>query len=198
MRYGKEHKTESRARIVSSAAQQIRANGPDKVAVADLMASAGLTHGGFYAHFTSKDALVAEAVDAMFIDAQRQTQAIGDALANPAGDIRVAFRAYLESYLSPRHRDGAERGCPLPSLAADMARGVGAANARFASGLKRLTSRIEAALERLHVAEAGAEANALVAQMVGAVALARAIGTGEQSDAMLRDTLTILVARYGL
>lgn len=194
MRYGQDHKAESRSRILDAAAQQIRAKGPEKVAVTDVMASAGLTHGGFYAHFPSKKALVAEAVDAMFAEGQRRT----NALADPATDIRAALRAHLTSYLSPEHRDGVERGCPLPSLAADIARGAGAAAPRFAAGLQRLTSRIEAALDRIGVPVPDAEANAVVAQMVGAVGLARAVGKGPQSDAILRDTLMNLLARYGL
>jgi TetR/AcrR family transcriptional repressor of nem operon len=198
MRYGLDHKAETRSRILDAAARQIRIKGPEKVAVTDVMASAGLTHGGFYAHFPSKKALVADAVDAMFAEGQRRTKALGDALADPATDIRAALRTHLTSYLSPEHRDGLERGCPLPSLAADIARGAGAAAPRFAAGLQRLTSRMEAALDRIGVAAPDAEANAVVAQMVGAVGLARAIGKGAQSDAILRDTLMNLLARYGL
>lgn len=127
MRYSSEHKAETRSRIVSLAAQQIRLKGPAQVAVTEVMASAGLTHGGFYAHFPSKDALVAEAVEAMFADAQSRTPALDDALADETTDVLGAFRTYLASYLSPAHRDGPERGCPLPALSTDMARTPGAA-----------------------------------------------------------------------
>lgn len=198
MRYGSDHKAETRARIVSLAARQIRLRGPAKVAVAQVMAGAGLTHGGFYAHFASKDALVAEAIDAMFADARSRTPTLDQALADEAADLRGALRSYLGSYLSPAHRDGPERGCPLPALSADMARTPGAARARFTRGLDTLHSRIEAALTRIGADDPRGEANAVLAQMVGAVGLARALGKGEQSDALLRDTLTSLLARLGL
>ncbi len=198
MRYGSEHKAETRARVVKSAAREIRMKGPDKVAVADVMASAGLTHGGFYAHFVSKEALVAEAIDGMFADGLRRNPSLAEAAASEGADCRSAFRAYLESYLSPQHRDRPERGCPLPSLAADMARNSGEARDRFALGLGRMTARVEAALAPMGVEDAGCEARAIVAQMVGAVGLARAVGKGEQSDAILRDTLASLTSRLGL
>ncbi len=198
MRYGSEHKAETRARVVKSAAREIRMKGPDKVAVADVMASAGLTHGGFYAHFASKEALVAEAIDGMFADGLRRNPSLAEAAASEGADCRSAFRAYLASYLSPEHRDRPERGCPLPSLAADMARNSGEARNRFALGLGRMTTRVEAALAPMGVEDAACEARAIVAQMVGAVGLARAVGEGEQSDAILRDTLASLTSRLGL
>jgi TetR/AcrR family transcriptional regulator, transcriptional repressor for nem operon len=198
VRYGSEHKAETRSRILKAAAREFRLKGPDKVAVADLMASAGLTHGGFYAHFASKDVLVAEAVDAMFADGQRRNPAPDAALADETADRQSALRAYLASYLSPEHRDRPDRGCPLPALSADIARNAGAAQARFALGLDRMTSSTAAALTRIGVADPGREASAAVAQMVGAVALARAVGKGAQSDAILRDTLASLSARLGL
>ncbi len=198
MRYGSEHKAETRARVVKSAAREIRMKGPDKMAVVDVMAKAGLTHGGFYAHFASKEALVAEAIEGMFADGQRRNPALGEALASDGADRRSAFRAYLESYLSAEHRDRPEFGCPLPSLATDMARNSGAARERFALGLDRLTARIEAALTPMGVVDPAAEARAVVSQMVGAVGLARAVGQGDQSDAILRDTLASLTSRFGL
>lgn len=198
MRYGADHKAESRDRIVQAAARRIRAKGPDGVAVADVMAGAGLTHGAFYAHFGSKEALVAEALDRMFIDAPQTSSALDLALADPAADVRAELRAFLERYLSPEHRDRPELGCPLPALAGDMARDEGHARAKFVSGLGRMTARTEAALARLGHCEAAAAASALVAQIVGAVALARAVGKGAQSDAILRDNLQSIKRNLGL
>lgn len=198
MRYRGEHKAETRENILRSAAREIRMKGPDNVAVAAVMAGAGLTHGGFYAHFKSKEGLVAEAIDTMFADAHRRNPALSEALADPDADMSAALRQYLTSYLSPAHRDTPGGGCPLPSLAADIARGPGAARERFASGLDRLNARIEFALARLDVADPRAEAAAVVTQMVGAVGLARAIGAGPQSDAILHDSLADLLQRLGL
>ncbi len=198
MRYDSGHKAETRSRVVKVAAREIRLKGPDKVAVADVMASAGLTHGGFYAHFTSKDALVAEAIDAMFADGKRQTSAFNDGLGVKAGNFQGAFRNFLASYLSTEHRDQPDRGCPLPSLAADMPRNAGAAQERYAIGLEQLTAKVETALTRIGERDAACEANAVVAQLVGAVGLARAVGKGAQSDDILRDTLASLSSRLGL
>lgn len=198
MRYGREHKAQSRIRIVQSAAREIRIKGPEKVGVAEVMASAGLTHGAFYAHFPSKDVLVAEAIDAMFSETRRSTQALDHALADKDADLRAAFKAFVSSYLSTDHRDAPERGCPLPCLSADMARAQGAASARFTDGVERLSGRIGTVLERLGVAEPGAEANAVLAQMAGAIGLARAVGSAALSDSILRDTSSAIFARFGL
>jgi TetR/AcrR family transcriptional regulator, transcriptional repressor for nem operon len=198
MRYGSEHKAETRARVVKSAAREIRLKGPEKVSVADVMSSAGLTHGGFYAHFSSKEKLIAEAIDAMFADAQHRNPALDETTVDKSADPRPALRKFLESYVSPEHRDGPERGCPLPALATDMARNSGAARTRFAIGLDKMTSRIEAALVSINNDDPSAEAKAAVAQVVGAVALARAVGKGAQSDAILRDTLASLTKRLGI
>lgn len=198
MRYGTEHKANSRQRILQAASQQVRRQGPGKVAVAEVMSAAGLTHGAFYAHFASKEALVAEAVDTMFGDAQRRVGGLAEALADDAGDVRAALRDHLASYLSPRHRDEPERGCPLPALSAEMARSNGQARATFVQGLERMTARIDAALARIGRDEPAADARTVVAQMVGAVTLARAVGSGAQSDAILRDNFASLVAKLDL
>ncbi|MBK7161979.1 MAG: TetR/AcrR family transcriptional regulator [Sphingomonadales bacterium] len=195
MRYGSEHKAETRARVVKSAAREIRLKGPEKVSVADVMSSAGLTHGGFYAHFSSKESLVAVAIDAMFNDTKHRNPAFDGVLVDKSADPRPALRKFLETYISPEHRDAPGRGCPLPALAADMARNSGAARERFANGLENVTSRIEAALARIDNENPSGEAKAIVSQMVGAVALARAVGKGAQSDAILRDTLASLTKR---
>ncbi|RDV01438.1 TetR/AcrR family transcriptional regulator [Sphingorhabdus pulchriflava] len=198
MRYGSEHKAETRARVVKSAAREIRLRGPEKVSVADVMGSAGLTHGGFYAHFASKEALIAEAIDVMFTDMQHRSPAFDGALASELADPRPALRTFLEAYISPEHRDRPERGCPLPALASDLARNSDTARVRFAAGLAKLTSRIEAVLIRIDNDDPSGEARAAVSQMVGAVALARAVGEGAQSDAILHDTLASLTKRLDI
>ena len=192
MRYSGDHKAETRKRVLKEAAREIRAKGPANVAVAGVMARAGLTHGGFYAHFSSKDALVGEAIGTMFEDARDRADAIA------AGDPRAALRGYLDFYVSAAHRDSRERGCPLPALSGDLARGGATPRARFGVGVAGLTARLAEALGRLGVVDAAAEASAMLAQMVGAVALARAVEDAAQSDAILADTHAALVARYGL
>ena len=198
MRYGPEHKAQSREKILRAAARELRAKGPDRLGVADVMRSAGLTHGGFYAHFASKDALIAEALEAMFAEAAASSRRLDAVLADPQADVRPALRGFLAAYLSPAHRDGPQRGCPLPALAGDIARGDAAARDRFARGLARTGARIAAALRRLGDRDSDVGARAVTAQIVGAVALARALGRGAESDAILRDTLEALLERFGL
>ncbi|WP_428628131.1 TetR/AcrR family transcriptional regulator [Sphingopyxis sp.] len=193
MRYSSEHKAETRERVLKEAAKEIRAKGPDNVAVSGIMARVGLTHGGFYAHFASKDALVKEAIGTMFADARKRTERI-----DANGDPRAVLRAYVDFYLSPAHRDSRDRGCPLPTLSGDFARSQPATRTRFGEGVVGIASRLAAPLQALGHADAEAESRVLVAQLVGAVALARAVGDSELSDAMLADTHASIVVRYGL
>ncbi len=192
MRYSGDHKAQTRKRVLKEAAREIRAKGPDNVAVAGVMARAGLTHGGFYAHFPSKDALIGEAIGTMFDDARGRTATMD------SDEPRTALRAYVDFYLSTAHRDSRERGCPLPALSGDLARSGPAARSRFGTGVAALTARLARALEGLGVAHPAAEASSMLAQMVGAVALSRAVDDAPQSDAILTDNHAALVARYGL
>lgn len=193
MRYSSGHKAETRERVLKEAAKEIRAKGPDNVGVAGVMARAGLTHGGFYAHFASKDALVKEAIGTMFADARARTERI-----DTNGDPRAVLRAYVDFYLSPAHRDSRDRGCPLPTLSGDFARSKADTRERFGAGVEGIASRLAAPLAKLGYADAKAESHALLAQLVGGVALARAVGDPALSDALLVDTHASIVARYGL
>ena len=192
MRYSGDHKAETRKRVLKEAAREIRAKGPDNVAVAGIMARVGLTHGGFYAHFPSKDALIGEAIGTMFDDARGRTATMD------SDDPRTALRGYVDFYLSAAHRDSRERGCPLPALSGDLARSSTAARSRFGTGVAALTTKLTHALERLGVPHPAVEASSMLAQMVGAVALSRAVDDAAQSDAILNDTRAALIARYGL
>lgn len=194
MRYSGEHKQQTRERVVREAAREIRAKGPAGVAVAGVMARAGLTHGGFYAHFASRDALIEEAIDAMFADARRMNGAMVDRATSP----NEALRLYVENYLSPRHRDGRERGCPLPSLSADLARLEPASRERFGKGVAGLTERVTAMLTAIGVASPEAQAASMLAEMVGALALSRAVADSDQSDAILTRSREAILARFDL
>lgn len=193
MRYSSGHKAETRDRVLKEAAKEIRAKGPDNVAVSGIMGRAGLTHGGFYAHFASKDALVKEAIGTMFADARKRTERI-----DAAGDPQQVLRAYVDFYLSPAHRDSRDRGCPLPTLSGDFARSQPATRERFGAGVEGIAARLAAPLEQLGYSQPAAEAHALLAQLVGGVALARAVGDPALSDALLADTHGSILIRYGL
>src|SRR5262249_11504925 len=153
------------------------------VGVAEVMRDAGLTHGGFYAHFESKDDLVASAIDQMF----EQSRARFHSEVKDYPPAR-ALAAYVDFYLSPVHRDARGVGCPIPALAGDLPRLDRAARARFAQGVEALTRLIAERIEQLGHAEPQAVARSVVAEMAGALSLARAEPDEQKSNATLEDS----------
>ena len=117
MRYPPEHKAEIRQKIVKDASRRVRTQGLSGAAVASVMQDAGLTHGGFYKHFTSKDELLLESLSSGFAE-------IADSLTEAAKRARpgTAWKAIVKFYLSAEHCDHAEAGCPLAALAPELAR----------------------------------------------------------------------------
>jgi TetR/AcrR family transcriptional repressor of nem operon len=162
------HKERTRTRILDEAAQALRAHGTDGVSVAGLMKRAGLTHGGFYAHFTSRDDLVAHAVDRMFQDsAQVLDHFLGD---EPDAQ---GLDALIDFYLSERSLANREQACPIPGLTGEAHRMPPAARARFEQGIRDFRSAIARALKAIGHRDPEALAISLFAEMVGAMALAR-------------------------
>ncbi len=193
MRYDSEHKERTRQRVLSEAAAAIRAVGPDGIGVAGLMAKAGLTHGAFYAHFESKDDLVAQAVAHMFDESYQRFLARTE---HP--DPAIAIERFIDSYLSTRHRDHPDHGCPLPSLSGELARLPGPARANFTAGLHRLTRSMAKRIVELGRSDADPLASSIVAEMVGALALSRAVAKPSESDALLEASRRSIKARIGL
>jgi TetR/AcrR family transcriptional repressor of nem operon len=193
MRYDSEHRQRTRERIVREAAVAIRKHGPDRIGIAGLMAKAGLTHGGFYAHFKSKDELVAEAISHMFDDRYAVFR-------KSMEDVEPArgLAAYVDRYLTVRHRDQPQRGCPLPSLTGDLARMPTAARKRFEEGTRRLTDSIADALRAMKRPHPEALAASVLSEMVGAMAIARAVSNNERSEQILEATRDSIKARIGL
>ena len=193
MRYDSEHKERTRARVLKEAAKAIRAEGPHRVGVAAMMAKAGLTHGGFYAHFASKDDLVVAAMSRMFDEASAKFDRL-TAGKPPA----AALRAYIDFYLSRQHRDARDTGCPLPSLSADLPRLGVAARRQFAAGLAGLTARVEGLLSALGWPDAEMLASSALAEMAGALSMARGVADPKQSDVILKASRNALKLRFGL
>jgi TetR/AcrR family transcriptional repressor of nem operon len=192
MRYDAEHKQKTREKVLEAAAEAIRAEGPHKLGVAGVMAKAGLTHGGFYAHFQSKEDLVAQAIDHMFARSQLNRIDRDEALA-PAEKL-VAF---IDHYLSQGHRDS-PIGCPLPALAADAQRVTPEVRAAYAKGMAGMTGRIADLLRDLGRAEPDDLATSTVAEMVGGLMLARAEPDRDRSDLMLERSKHVLKQRLNL
>ncbi|MGA0600176.1 TetR/AcrR family transcriptional regulator [Caulobacter sp. KR2-114] len=193
MRYDAEHKQKTRERVLKEAAKAIRAQGPHKVGVAEVMAKAGLTHGGFYAHFASKDDFIAAAIGQMFVEGQeRLSQALDK------GSPREALESYIDFYLSPAHRDSRSSGCPLPFLSTDAPRLAAPSRERFALGVERLTAGLAGPLAALGHPDAFEEAGSVLSEMVGAVTLARAEPDPTKSDFILARSRASIRRRLGL
>ena len=177
MRYSSEHKAQTRARIVSKAAVRLRQSGLQGVAIADLMKQAGLTHGGFYAHFRSRDALIGEAmIFAMDGITQRWRKRADLA---PKGK---KFDAVVNGYLTAQHRDDIGNGCVLPALGAEIARANAKTRKAFAARLEDMVTVIIEARGVRPTKAARAQALGAICTMMGAMVLARATGGALSSD----------------
>lgn len=193
MRYASAHKQMTRIRVLDAAAKALRASGPDRIGVAGVMADAGLTHGGFYAHFDSKDQLVAAAIAHMF---ERSGADLRDQLTDcgPAEGLL----AYVDLYLSRGHRDSRTSGCPIAALASDLPRLDGTARAEFAQGVAHLTKSIAELLAAIGRKHPEALARSVIAELVGALSLARVEPQANRSDAILEASRKQIKARLGL
>jgi TetR/AcrR family transcriptional repressor of nem operon len=175
------------------AAEAIRQFGPDRIGVAGLMAKAGLTVGGFYAHFKSKDDLIAQAIPHMFEDRAEVLQDCKSGV-GPA----QALRSFVDVYLSTQHRDRRERGCPLPALSGDLPRMPAAARKRFEAGVRRMTDSIADLLKQIGQPAPDELAASIVSEMVGAIVLARAVPSAELSARILEGARDQIKRRAGL
>lgn len=168
MRYTPQHKQQTRERILKAAARQFREKGFAGAGVSSVMKEADLTHGGFYAHFKSKDDLVAEVIRDGFDQVSERFEAAIDHLPDAEW-----LRAWVWRYLSAEHRAHTAEGCPMPALAAEIGRSGPNARAAFTElafqRLDKVTSRIDAPKE-----EGVRRALAAVSQMAGALMLSRA------------------------
>ena len=180
----------SHDRIVTAAARAIRRGGFEGVGVADIMKEAGLTHGGFYAHFDSRNAMLAEAmVRAGQESATRLTQGMALRKSRGASDLR----ALVEAYLSDRHLEDIEAGCPVAALACEVPRQSHEVQEAAAQRVHGLLAIVDRALPP----DAPADSAALLAsQLVGALLLARALGNKARGQALLKATRRSLLAQY--
>lgn len=184
------HKIKTRARILEEAALAIRTHGVHGVSVAELMKRAGLTHGGFYAHFESRDDLVAHAIDRMFED---NAAMAAHHLENGAG-----LGAMIDYYLSDSAYRNIATGCPIPSLASEVSRMPLAVRDHFESGINRFRDSIAASLSLHDDMERSALANSILAELVGAMTLARAMPEEATALTYLAASKARLKARLGL
>ena len=180
MRYSKEHKQETHARIVRKASVRLREKGAHGIGVADLMKEAGLTHGGFYAHFDSREALLIEAF-AYAMD--RSMEYWRKTTAETSPEKRLAL--IVDSYLNTSHRDDPGRGCAVPTLGAEIARESPKARKAFAAKLEQMIDMIADQIVDVPRKTARKQATSVLATMMGTIVMARIAGNGELSDEIL-------------
>lgn len=171
MRYDEGHKDRARQRIVEAAAARFRRDGLGSVGLAKLMGDAGLTHGAFYGHFRSKDALVQAVL--------RETKA--DLRQSTASEGEPGLRGIVNRYLSKHHRDHPEVGCPAAALSPEIGRASRGIQRAYTEQLRGILGRIEAALPRPD----RQTAQVVFAVMLGSLQMARATDDEALSDQML-------------
>lgn len=178
-RYTKEHKEATRRRIIETAARRFKKDGIDGSGIATLMGDAGLTNGAFYAHFDSKDDLVATVV--------------GDELSRQATNFaelppgRAGLEAFVSWYLSRDHRDHRDTGCPSAALLDEIGRCDKDAKQAYTKGAKAILDEICARLAPHDPASARGTALALYAMMIGTMQLARAVSDPKLSSVVLEE-----------
>lgn len=176
-RYGSEHKEATRRRIVETAGRRLKRDGIDGSGIATLMADAGLTNGAFYAHFDSKDDLVATVVRDQL---GRQASEFHEL---PGG--RAGLEVFVREYLSPAHRDHPDIGCPSAALLDEVGRCTAATKNAYTAGTKAILDEICTRLAPDDPETARGTALALFAMLVGSMQLARALSDKKLSDAVL-------------
>lgn len=176
MRVSRQKAAENRQRIIEAAGALLRANGLSGIGVADIMKAANLTHGGFYGHFNSKDDLVAQACRKVTAQAAENWQKTAAKSSNDP------YAALLARYLRPRHRDEPGQGCVFAALGADAARSGAVVQDAFADGLKPLMDLLAKSAPGETKAERRRKGVAAMAGLVGALLLARAVGTKDNKE----------------
>jgi TetR/AcrR family transcriptional regulator, transcriptional repressor for nem operon len=179
MRRSKEDKAASHERIVETAAARIRESGTDQPGVAEIMRAAGLTHGGFYKHFGSREQLIDEAVGRALTENE-------PTVARMMEDADDPLASFADWYISTAHRDDPAHGCGVVALGTDVRRVGGAAQEAYRAQVDRYLAHLQSLLES-DDENSQRRANVTLSAIVGAVMIARALGPTPRSDELLRD-----------
>ena len=191
MRYTPEHKAEVHQRIVKDASRRVRAEGLSGAAVAAVMRDTGLTHGGFYKHFESKDELLLESLREAFRD-------IADKLAGVAEQSRpeAAWKAIVKTYLSLEYCDHVERGCPLTALAPEMARVDMETKSQIFAELVRYRDRMLPFMPGRRTRDKERAFFVIFSTMIGAVEIARMLPDRAAQEKVLASTREFLLRSF--
>lgn len=192
-RVSRKEADQHRKDVVDAASRLFLEYGIDGVSVPAVMAEAGLTHGGFYGHFSSKEALVAEACARAFDDRRSTYEGIEE---RNGADRKSARTEFIKRYTTKSHRDAIGLGCPAAAMSGDMARESpkGQIRVAFATGFNAMVERLTPLLSRKRKAAAREEALAQIAMLVGAVVLARSTKGSPVSEEILQSVRTALLA----
>jgi TetR/AcrR family transcriptional regulator, transcriptional repressor for nem operon len=181
-------KAASHERIIDAAARAIRRSGYDGTGVADIMKEAGLTHGAFYAHFESREAMLAEAADRA--GAESNSLAASAIAAAPSDQ---ALQALMQVYLSQEHLESMETGCPISALGSEMPRQSPEVRSAATRRIKEMIDLVARQFPDWGQPSAHERALVTVATMVGTLILARAVNDSALSDALCKASLKSLV-----
>ena len=173
MKVSKETSAKHRDELLNAASRLFRERGFDKVGIAEIAAAAGLTHGAFYTHFESKEALCAEVIG------------LASGRSRAALDSRLNWRASVEAYLSPKHVRDRATGCPFAALGGDVPRESNTIKTAFSDALERSIDVLAARLGNKGKAPSRDDAIHALATMVGALVLARTAATPQLRDEIL-------------
>jgi TetR/AcrR family transcriptional regulator, transcriptional repressor for nem operon len=187
IRAARKSKEATHERIVETAARAIRRSGYNGTSVADIMKEAGLTHGGFYAHFASREAMLAEAADRAGAESVALSARVA-ATVQP----EQALQAMLRAYLSKEHVENAEIGCPVAALGSEMPRQAPEVRRAATRRIKEMIDVVARQLPDWGRPAAHEHALVIIASSVGALLLARAVDDPKLSDALLEATLNHL------
>jgi TetR/AcrR family transcriptional regulator, transcriptional repressor for nem operon len=193
MRYSDSHKAETHARLVKLAGRMLREKGPQNLAVGELMQGAGLTHGGFYAHFKSKDALLAEALSSVFAESDDALRRVTEGL-----PPHQALARYIDVYVAPAHRNNRSGGCPIVALNSELPRQSRRFRTAFDAGTKLIVRRLASRIKAAGITGGEALAASVLSAMAGAVAVSRAVSDKRLSDELLVAARASIKARLGL
>jgi AcrR family transcriptional regulator len=177
-------------RIVDAAARALRREGFAGVGVADVMKQAGLTHGGFYAHFDSRDTLLQEALEKAATDS---AAALAERVSQLVSQGMSPLRALIETYLSDEHCAATDQGCVVGALGSEMVRQSEPLLALSRSRAERLVGQVAAALPAGAPAE---QAAAIAGALVGALQLARVLGSDDAGRKLIADARKALISQY--
>ncbi len=191
MRYKPEHKAEIQQKIVSDASRRIRTEGLTGAAVSAVMRDAGLTHGGFYKHFGSKQELLMQSLQKSFGE-------IADGLARAAEEAgpETAWKTVVKTYLSAEHCDHAECGCPLAALAPELARAGDSMKAQIVGELMRYKSRMLPFMPGRRTAEKERNFLVIFSAMIGAISIARILPDAAARARVLASTRDFLLHSF--